>query len=107
MCLLLFRSEGCLRPHQIELQTPAHAQQSLSAVVSRSDASDRPGDTPTIWRIYWPRRRPTRLDSNYFLFEKTLMASFNNFFVTARLKTLLARNFVRLNCLRVAPFGES
>jgi hypothetical protein len=29
--LLLFRSEGCLQPHQIRtLQTPAHAQQSLS-----------------------------------------------------------------------------
>src|SRR5580704_16422021 len=41
-CLLLFRSEGCLQPHQIRtLQTPAHAQRSLSAVVSTSDASDR------------------------------------------------------------------
>ena len=68
------------KEREIELQTPAHAQQSLSAVVSQSDASDRPGDTPTIWRIYWPRRRPTRLDSNYFLFEKTLHGELQQLF---------------------------
>src|ERR1700730_795952 len=103
MCLLLFRSEGCLRPHQIELQTPPHAQQSLSAVVSRSDASDRPGDTPTIWRIYWPRRRPTRLDSNYFLFEKTLMASFNNFFVDGSLENIAGAKFCPAELLTRRP----